>query len=92
MTICPVWILLSAIVLNLKIPFPFTVKALFVSLYSGCILYNFSSTSAKVSLGRQFIPQIKEWSSEINWMTLIWLKSTNLGWLLFKFSIFNYIF
>ena len=60
-TQCPSWILFSAIVLNLKIFLPSTWNVLFVSWYSGYILYNFSSTSAKVSEGKHFIGYIIEW-------------------------------
>ena len=43
-------ILFSLIVLNLKISVPFAKNVLFVSLYSGYSLYNFSSISANVEL------------------------------------------
>ena len=42
--------LFSLIVLNLKISVPFAKNVLFVSLYSGYSLYNFSSISANVEL------------------------------------------
>ena len=54
----PVPILLSLIVLNLRISFPLAKNILFVSLYSGYSLYNFSSISANIELPEHGIPYI----------------------------------
>ena len=72
----PSWILFSYIFLNLNINFPLPIRLLFVSLYSSYFWYNFSSTSAKVSVFKHLIAQLIFWSVELKWITIISSKLT----------------
>ena len=86
MTGNPVSILLSATDLNLKTWFPFAIKLLFVSLYSGYCWYNFSSTKANISFLLQTSAKWTFWSSEVKLTATISLGLIAFGYLSFWIS------